>query len=119
MTTPAGWAAQQLAEFLAVLTNAADDRAAVTDALERLAESFEADAGGFLRGDDVVASLGWAQGRTPERSLAAAAAGECETIDVAGLGPCETVAVPVDRDDGTTLLLARAGYRFTPEEVGL
>jgi diguanylate cyclase (GGDEF)-like protein len=29
------------------------------------------------------------------------------------------VFIPVDRDAGTTLLLARAGSRFTPEEVGL
>ena len=119
MTTHSGWATQQLAEFLAVLTNAPDDHASVADALERLAESFEADAGAFLRRDRVVASLGWADGRTPERSLAAAAAGECDVVDVPGVGACEAVVVPVDRDDHTTLLLARAGPGFSPEEIGL
>ena len=119
MTTHSGWAAQQLAEFLGVLTNAPDDRASVADALERLAESFEADAGAFMRRDQVIASLGWADGCTPDRMLAAAAAGECDVIDVPGVGACETVVAPVDRDEGTSLLLARAGYRFSPEEVGV
>ena len=119
MTTQSVWAAQQLAELLAVLANAADDHAAIADALERLAESFEADAGAFLHGDAVVAALGWGQREAPEPALIAVAAGECETVEVPGLGLCETVVVPVDRDEGTALLLARAGHHFGREEVVL
>jgi uncharacterized protein YdiU (UPF0061 family) len=65
--THAGWAAQQLAEFLAVLTNATDARDAIDEALERFSESFEADAGAFVRGDRVDSSLGWAPTRVPAR----------------------------------------------------
>ena len=119
MTSHVAWAAEQLAEFLAALTNADDDRSAITDALARLADSFEADAGAFLRHDRVVVSRGWPEGRTPERTLIAAAAGECATIDVPGCGLCHVVTVPVDNNDGTSVLLARPGDRFGPEEVGL
>ncbi|MDQ1402814.1 MAG: hypothetical protein QOG03_1130 [Actinomycetota bacterium] len=119
MTAPSGWATQQLAEFLAVLTSAADDEDAVADALERLAESFEADAGAFLRQGRVAASLGWATGCTPDAEVIAAAAGDGAGVTLTGVGACETVVIPVDRDVGTTLLLARAGRRFTAEEIGL
>src|SRR5439155_22722799 len=110
---------QQLAEFLAALTNAEDDRSAIIDALARLADSFEADGGAFLRHDRVIASRGWAHDGTPERTLAAAAAGECDTLDVPGHGPCNVVTVPVDHDDGTAVLLARAGDLFGAGEVSL
>jgi len=119
MKSHAGWAAQQLAEFLAALTNAEDDHSAIVVALARLTDSFEADGGAFLRHDRVVASRGWAQDRTPERTLAAAAAGECDTLDVPGHGPCHALTVPVDLDDGTAVVLARAGELFGAEEVSL
>ena len=120
MTTPSSWATQQLAEFLAVLTSAPDARAALADALERLAESFEADAGAFVEGDVVVASLGWPRGGVPEHELLRiAAAGEGVRLEVSGVGPCETVVIPVDRADSSTVILARSEHRFSGEEVGL
>lgn len=117
--TPSGWAAQQLAEFLAVLTGAAHEQDAVAHALDRLAESFEADAGAFLRHSRVVSSLGWAEGRAPETALAAVVAGDAATVDVEGAGACEAVAVSVDLEDASTLVLARGGCPFSGEEAGL
>jgi len=120
VTAPSGWATQQLAEFLGVLASAADARTAVADALERLAESFEADGGAFVEGTRVTATIGWAAAKAPERELLRmAAAGESSVLDVAGVGPCETVIIPIDRDEGTSLILARAHFRFGAEEVGL
>ena len=116
---PSGWATQQLAEFLAVLTEAPDDRAAVVDALERIAESFEADAGVFLSRHEVVSSLGWGTRGADEAELASVIASDRPVLSLPGVGRCETVVIPVDRDAGTTLVLARASYRFTGEEVGL
>src|SRR6202035_676760 len=55
----------------------------------------------------------------PAAELTASAASERGNIEVAGVGQCETVFIPVDRDASTTLMLARARYRFTAEEVGL
>jgi diguanylate cyclase (GGDEF)-like protein len=115
----AGWATQQLAEFLAGLTGAADAEAAVGDALERLAESFEADAGAFIRDGRVTASLGWAAGVLPEAEILLAAGTDRAALDVAGVGWCETIAIPVDQISSSSLLLARAQFRFSPLEVGL
>ena len=112
MTAPSGWATQQLAEFLAVVTAAADEKAAVRDALERLAESFEADAGAFLQNGCVTASLG-GPGGAPTAELVAAGNNDRTSIDLSGVGRCEAVAIPVDGDAGTTLILARADYRFS------
>ena len=120
MTTPSGWATQQLAEFLAVLTSAADPGAAVIDALERLAEAFEADAGAFIQAGTVITSIGWAKGRTPEAELRRIAeSSDGSGIELSGVGRCETVVIPVDREESTTLILARARYGFTAEEIGL
>lgn len=119
MTAPSGWATQQLAEFLGVLTGAANDQAAVADALDRLAESFEADAGAFIRDGRVTASLGWADGCAPETELVALAASDEAGIELPGVGRCETVVIPVDRDAATTLFLARQSHGFSVEEVGL
>jgi len=113
------WATQQLAEFLAVLTGAADDREAETHAIERLAESFEADAGAFIKNGRVTSSLGWPAGRTPTAELIAAMASDASSIDLSGVGRCETAVIPVDRDEGTTLFLARSNYQFSAEEIGL
>src|ERR1700674_4652787 len=51
-----GWATQHLAEFLAVVTAAADDRAAVEDGLQCLASAFGADACAFLRYGSITSS---------------------------------------------------------------
>jgi len=113
------WATQQLAEFLAVLTTAADDQFAVANALERLAESFDADGGAFVRGRSVMSSLGWSTGHAHEPEILAVALGHRTNVDIHGAGLCETVVIPVDRDEGSKLVLARAGYRFSAEEVAL
>jgi len=113
------WATQQLAGFLAVLTGAADDREAETHALERLAESFEADAGAFIKQQRVTSSLGWQVGRTPDAELLAAVNSDQAHAELSGVGACEIVVVPVDRDESTTLFLARSNYPFSAEETGL
>jgi diguanylate cyclase (GGDEF)-like protein len=118
MTTSLGWATQQLAEFLAVLAAASDDLSALDDGLECLAYSFGADACAFLRESRVEASRGWAGGHPGAEVLPAASSEETGVL-VPGAGWCETVAIGVDREVGTTLLIARAGKPFTAEEVGL
>ena len=113
------WATQQLAGFLAVLTGAADDQEAETHALERLAESFEADAGAFIKQQRVTSSLGWPAGKTPDAELLAAVNSDQPHTKLSGVGACEIVVVPVDRDEATTLVLARSNYPFSAEETGL
>jgi diguanylate cyclase (GGDEF)-like protein len=108
-TTSLGWATQQLAEFLAVLTAASDDLSALDDGL---------DACAFLRQSSVDASRGWAGGH-PGVEILGAARSEATGVLVPGAGWCETVAIGVDREAETSLLMARAGKPFTAEEVGL
>ena len=45
---PTSWAAQQLTEFLAAISAADDERAAIRDAVERATEAFEAEAGAIV-----------------------------------------------------------------------
>ena len=118
MTASLSWATQQLAEFLAVVAAAPDDLSAVDDGIECLAYSFAADACAFLRESRVEASRGWAGGH-PGAEIRAAASSEETGLLVPGAGWCQTVAIGVDKEAGTTLLMARAGKPFTAEEVGL
>ncbi len=118
MTVGTGWATQQLAEFLAVLAAAVDERVAVDEALSGLATSFDADACVFLRDGSVTSSLRWPAG-TSDGEFVAATNNEQTGVHLPGLGWCETVAVTVDREASTTILLARARGPFTADEVGL
>jgi diguanylate cyclase (GGDEF)-like protein len=113
-----GWATQHIAEFLAVITAVADDHAAVDAGLECLASSFRADACVFIRKGRVVSSRGWS-GLEPGQETLGAATNELTGIQVPGVGWCETVAMGVDRDARTTILVARSGDRFSAEEIGL
>jgi diguanylate cyclase (GGDEF)-like protein len=117
--TSSDWATQQLAEFLAVLTTAADENVAVANALERLAESFDADGGAFVRGRQVVSSLGWSTGYAHEAEILAVALGHRANVEIPGAGMCETVIIPVDREEGSRVVLARSCYRFSAEESAL
>jgi diguanylate cyclase (GGDEF)-like protein len=118
VTVGNGWATPQLAEFLAVLTAAVDGQVAVDEALSGLAVSFGADACVFLRDGSVTSSLGWPE-LTSNDELVAAANNEQPGIDLPGVGWCDTVAITVDREAGTKLLVARSGRPFTADEVGL
>ena len=113
-----GWAAPQLGEFLAVLASAVDEQSAVDDALSGLVASFGADACVFLRDGSVTSSLGW-PGRNANRELLDAVNNEQTGINLPGVGWCDTVAITVDREAHTTVLLARSGGRFTADEIGL
>ncbi|MGD0809304.1 MAG: EAL domain-containing protein [Acidimicrobiales bacterium] len=117
--TSSDWATQQLAEFLAVLTTAADENTAVTNALERLAESFDAEGGAFVRGRHVMSSLGWSTGHAHEAEILAVALGHRTNVEIPGAGLCETIVIPVDRDEGSKVVLARSCYRFSAEEGAL
>jgi len=118
MIVSSGWAAPQLAEFLAVLTAATDDKSAIEDGLECVVHSFGAEASAIVRQGCVIASRGWA-GQTEGAEILAAAKNEQTGMQFPGAGWRETVAIPVDRDTETVLLIARTSNRFTAEEVGL
>jgi diguanylate cyclase (GGDEF)-like protein len=117
MTMGTSWAPPQLGEFLAVLAASPDEKAAVDEALSGLAASFEADACVFVRDGSVTSSLGWPGAANGE--LIAAVNNERTGVHLPGVGWCDTVAITVDQENRTSLLLARSGRRFTADEIGL
>jgi diguanylate cyclase (GGDEF)-like protein len=114
--SPAGtvWAAQQLAEFLAGVSSADDEPAAVRGAVERAAEAFEAEAVALVADGVVVATTGFAHGGVPAASLLEVAEHPSGSLEVPGVGSCKTISVPIEDAKLNRLVVARYG----PEEFG-
>ena len=121
MSSLAHWTAQQLAEFLAVVSAAGDEAAAVAGAVERAAEALEAEVAAVVQGNQVLASVGFPR-HHPTDQLLAAAWGGASTVDVPGAGRCQALVTRVDVESGenTVLLMGRSGPdSFSQPEVGL
>jgi len=133
VTGPSEWHAQQIAEFLAAVSAYEDEPAALDGAVERAAEAVEAEVAAVVRDGEVLASVGFRAGHVPTGRVVIAAAGGVRArhawndaagagamvaspvLQVAGVGACATVTVPVDGT--TTLLVARSGDPFASEEA--
>jgi diguanylate cyclase (GGDEF)-like protein len=115
----ASWAPQQLAEFLGAVSECQDEIQAAREGVERAAESVEAECAALIRGDTVLASVGWLRFDVPERQLVAVAAAREGTVDVPGAGSCRAVALPLEGASDVHLIIARAGVPFTAEETTL
>jgi diguanylate cyclase (GGDEF)-like protein len=114
------WSTHQLTEFLAVISASQEEAEATRGAVERAAEALEAEFGAILRDGEVVASVGFPRNEAPAAELAAIAAGETETLDVAGLGVCQTAVVPYGEEPNGRLVLARLGDDpFDREDLNL
>jgi diguanylate cyclase (GGDEF)-like protein len=114
------WSAQQLTEFLAVVSSVPERATATREALERSAEALEAELGAFVRDRELIASIGFAAGQVPAGELVAAATGGVSAIDLPGLGSCAVATVRVDGDIPGCLLLARiGGEEFSRDDVNL
>jgi hypothetical protein len=74
------WSTQQLVEFLAAISKSADERSALRGAVERVAESLEAEAAVILIDGTVAASTGFAVGQIPEGAIAAVSAGQSASV---------------------------------------
>ena len=114
------WSTQQLAEFLAAVSAFTDEDGAVHEAVERAAETLDAEAGALIDGQTVSASIGFPSGRAPVADLVAVAERRSALLDVPGVGACETICVPVGDDTDSTrrlILARRAGDGFVGEEI--
>ena len=118
MQPTASWSTQQLAEFLAALSSAGDEAGAARTAVERAAESLEAEVGALVRAGEAVISVGFPSGRVPVGALLGVADGSVSELDIPGHGLAVAMAVPLEEDLGGHLVLARAGPDgFLPEET--
>ena len=82
MPVPQSRSVQQLAEVLATLVSASTESAATQGAVERIAECFESEAGAVVKGETVVASVGFRQDREPPAWIAQVAAGTSSEVEV-------------------------------------
>jgi diguanylate cyclase (GGDEF)-like protein len=118
MSATAGWAAQQLAEFLRAVSHAPDESAAIREGVERAAESVDAECAALLSGGAVVASIGWPRFEIPARALGELAGGRIVDVPMPGLGPAPATCVPLDGED-SHLVIVRAGEPLGHEEQTL
>jgi diguanylate cyclase (GGDEF)-like protein len=110
---------QRLAEFLAVVSRAADPASAIRIATERAARVLEAEVAALLDTTGVVSSVGFAFGRAPLPELTAVVGGR-RMLDVPGAGRCHAVVTPVAGEINGHLVVARSGDDgFSVDEVSL
>jgi signal transduction histidine kinase len=101
------WSTQQLAEFLAVVSSYEDEQSAIQGALERTAEALEAEVAALVRGSSVEASIGFPVGAVDDSGLLAVREGRSDTIEVAGLGWCAAICLPLGDTRSRHLVVAR------------
>ena len=77
-------ATQQLAEFLAVVSDVSDAPTATRVAAERAARALEAEVGVVLGADGVLSAVGFPLGRTPDAQLGRGGRGERRRAGRAG-----------------------------------
>jgi signal transduction histidine kinase len=115
------WSALQLAEFVAVVSEAVTEASAALAAVEGAAEALDAEVVAIVCGDELLASVGYPEGAAPVAELAAVAraGGPCE-LTIPGTGPSHATGVAIEHPPGAALIVARSGpHRLSPEEAGL
>lgn len=120
MSTPPGWSAQKLAEFLAAVSSYATEAEAAAGAVERVAESLDAEVAAIVARGSAVAAIGYPEGDTPVAELTAVAGGLRRELVVPGSGSAPAAVVPLEHPPGARLVVARSGPEpFSADEVGL
>ena len=116
----ANWSAQQLAEFLALVSASTSTAAATQSAVEHAAEALDAEVGALIRDGVVEASFGFPAGQVPNDEIALAAEEGHASLEVPGLGRLDAVSVVLEDEPPTRLVMARGEQdAFDPQELGL
>ena len=111
---------QQLAEFLAVLSDVPDSVAATRVAVECAAHALEAEVAVIIGPDGVLASVGVPRNQVPAAELIQVAVTRRPRLEVPGAGLCYTAMAPLEGVLTGRLLVARAGPDgFTVDEISL
>jgi signal transduction histidine kinase len=107
---PSAWSTQQLAEFLAVVSSAQTEASAAHAAVERAAESLDADVAAIVCDGDLVAAVGYPEGAVPVAELGTVRPDRagCQ-IAVPGVGMRPATAVALEHPPGATLVVACSG----------
>src|SRR5688572_10765815 len=113
------WSTSQLVEFLAAVTSPSDTDSVLSTALERIAEAVEAEIAVVYVDDAPIAHIGFPAGIEPSAGLMHAA-DQRGILEIAPLGECVTMSIPLDEPIQGTLFLSRVGTEpFSGEERSL
>ena len=111
---------QLLEDFLALASSFRDEEGAILGGVEFAAETLSAEVAALVAEEEVVASVDFSDGRVPVEELVAIARESDEEVELADLGPCETMFAPLDEDGSRELFVAHLGPEgFTPDEHDL
>jgi diguanylate cyclase (GGDEF)-like protein len=114
------WSTQHLVEFVATVGSFTDECSAVNRALELAAEALEAELGFVVRDGTLLTSIGIPAGRQPDPLVREAVTEGHTSVDVAALGPCRVLHVPIDEiGDGRIVLVRQGDDPFTQTESAL
>jgi diguanylate cyclase (GGDEF)-like protein len=113
------WSTQQLAEFLAGISNCETEDEATQHAVERAAEALEAEVCIYERDGEVIDAIGFPPRTVTAQPVLDAVEGRSDSIDVPGIGACPVMVVPVTGTIDGHLVLARVGNNFDAAERGL
>jgi diguanylate cyclase (GGDEF)-like protein len=113
------WPAQQLAEFLAVLSVHSDPLAATRCGLERVAEVLDAEIGAVIREGCETISIGFPPDQIPTAELKRLAEREELWCELPPLGRCAVARYPLDDERLAWLLIARSDRALSGEEFDL
>jgi FOG: GAF domain len=120
MAIPLGWSAQKLAEFLAAVSSFATEASAALGAVERVAESLDAEVVAIVSRGELIAAIGYPEGEAPVAELDAVARGACLELTVPGAGLCSATVVPLEHPPDAGLVVARSGPdAMSRDEAGL
>jgi diguanylate cyclase (GGDEF)-like protein len=115
-----GWSTQQLAEFFEALAGAENPEDAGHVAVERAAEALDGVAAAVVRKGTIEACVGFPRDDVPVADLVEVAERGRESLDVPGVGPCDTLVAPLDSKQSGMLLVARPGPDgFARDEAAL
>ncbi len=110
----AGWSALQLTEFFSAITRAGTIGSAARIAVQRAAESTDAEVAAVVCGDNVPSSVGL--GRSPEPELFLRLRPGADETSFPGLGPMHVTVHVLDPETGERLIIARTDEPFAAEE---
>ena len=111
------WSAQQLAEFHAAISSHSDEAGVGRTAVELVTEAFAGEAAALVLHGAVIVSLGFPAGQTPSEDIVELTARRRGFLDVPEVGMCASVTVPLGQQSADALVIARAGGRFSGEEL--
>jgi signal transduction histidine kinase len=118
MQTSAAWSTQQLVEFLAAVTSFDTESGAARGAVERAAESLDAEVAAIVAGGEVLASVGYQEGAAPVSELQSVASEASRQLTIPGVGLCPATVVPLEFPPAAALVLARV-EALSREEISV